>query len=79
MTHLKNSLLFVQSFGKLVNITQDPMKGTIWAFTEKTVFRYKIIREERNVWQVRIVLEVRSLAQSCEVRCCRIDYEGNGD
>ncbi|GFG37001.1 hypothetical protein Cfor_07076 [Coptotermes formosanus] len=40
------------SVGKLVNITQDPIKGTIWAFTEKAVFRYKVIHEERNVWQV---------------------------
>jgi len=56
-----------------VNITQDPIKGTVWAFTEKAVFRYKIIREERNVWQVRGVLEVRSSARSCEVRWHEID------
>jgi hypothetical protein len=49
-----------------VNITQDPIKGTVWAFTEKAVFRYKVIREERNVWQVRKVLEVRSTAHGCE-------------
>jgi Pep3/Vps18/deep orange family. len=38
--------------GKLINITHDPVKGTVWAYTEKAVFRYKITREERNVWQV---------------------------
>jgi hypothetical protein len=50
-----------------VNITQDPIKGTIWVFTEKAVFRYKVIREERNVWQVRSVLEVISTARGREV------------
>lgn len=49
------AMLCLQSFGKLVNITQDPVKGTIWAFTEKAVFRYKVFHEERNVWQVGIV------------------------
>jgi transcription initiation factor IIE alpha subunit len=49
------AFLCLQLFGKLVNITQDPVKGTIWAFTEKAVFRYKVCREERNVWQVRVI------------------------
>ena len=62
-----------------MNITQDPMKGTVWAFTEKAVFRYKIIREERNVWQVRGVLEVRSTARSCEVSWHETDCSGNGN
>ena len=56
-----------------MNITQDPIKGTVWAFTEKAVFRYKVIREERNVWQVRGVLEVRSVIQICEVRWHEMD------
>lgn len=43
---------FSESFGKLVNITKDAMKGTIWAFTEKAVFKYKVSKEDRNVWQV---------------------------
>nr|CAD7430568.1 unnamed protein product [Timema monikensis] len=41
-----------ESFGKLVSITKDPIKGTIWAFAERAVFRYKVTHEERNVWQV---------------------------
>ncbi|PSN40464.1 Vacuolar protein sorting-associated protein 18 [Blattella germanica] len=44
--------VYNESLGKLVSITQDPVKGTIWAFTEKAVFRYKVTWEERNVWQV---------------------------
>lgn len=41
-----------ETFGKLVNITKDPVKGTIWAFTERAVYRYRVAREERNVWQI---------------------------
>lgn len=26
--------------------------GTVWAVAEKAIFRYKIIKEERNVWQI---------------------------
>lgn len=34
------------------NINREPCKGTIWLFTEKNVFNYKIIQEDRNVWQI---------------------------
>jgi transcription initiation factor IIE alpha subunit len=47
-----------------VNITQDPIKGIIWAFTEKAVFRYKVCREERNVWQVRVVCNETNLRKT---------------
>ncbi|XP_063971923.1 vacuolar protein sorting-associated protein 18 homolog [Diachasmimorpha longicaudata] len=40
------------TFGKLVNITKDPITGAIWAHTERGLFKYKVTREERNVWQV---------------------------
>lgn len=43
---------FSESFGKLLNIVKDPVKRTIWAITTKAVFRYKVFREERNVWQI---------------------------
>jgi hypothetical protein len=75
---LNNDLVFEdvysESFGKLVNITQDPMKGTVWAFTEKAVFRYKIIREERNVWQVYVEKGEFELAkQYCRDNPAHID------
>lgn len=75
---LNNDLVFEdvysESFGKLVSITQDPTKGTVWAFTEKAVFRYKIIREERNVWQVYVEKGEFELAkQYCRDNPCHID------
>ncbi|XP_049801385.1 vacuolar protein sorting-associated protein 18 homolog isoform X1 [Schistocerca nitens] len=43
---------FSETVGKLVSITKDPIRGTIWVYTEKAVFRYKVTQEERNVWQI---------------------------
>ncbi|CAK1547432.1 unnamed protein product [Leptosia nina] len=38
--------------GKLKNIVKDPARNTIWAVTDKAVFRYKVNKEERNVWRI---------------------------
>ncbi|XP_038211746.1 vacuolar protein sorting-associated protein 18 homolog isoform X2 [Zerene cesonia] len=38
--------------GKLKNIVKDPARRTIWAVTDKAVFRYKVNKEERNVWRI---------------------------
>ncbi|XP_061377233.1 vacuolar protein sorting-associated protein 18 homolog [Danaus plexippus] len=38
--------------GKLKNIVKDPIGKTIWTVTDKAVFRYKVEREERNVWRI---------------------------
>ncbi|PNF16669.1 putative vacuolar protein sorting-associated protein 18 [Cryptotermes secundus] len=66
--------VYNESFGKLVNITQDPVKGIIWVFTEKVVFRYKVCREERNVWQVYVEKGEFELAkQYCKDNPAHID------
>lgn len=49
---LLQSTLF-QAFGKLINITKDPITGSIWAYSERAVFKYKVTKEDRNVWQVK--------------------------
>ncbi|CAG9821457.1 unnamed protein product [Phaedon cochleariae] len=41
-----------EAFGKLVNTVKDIRTGDIWAVTENAVFRFKVTREERNVWQI---------------------------
>ncbi|XP_068631710.1 vacuolar protein sorting-associated protein 18 homolog [Battus philenor] len=43
---------YSEAHGKLKNIVKDPARRTIWAVTDKAVFRYKVIREERNVWRI---------------------------
>ncbi|KAK3930225.1 Vacuolar protein sorting-associated protein 18-like protein [Frankliniella fusca] len=55
---LNNEVVFEdvinEPLGKLINITKDPLKSTIWAFTEKAVFKYKVTKEDRNVWRIYI-------------------------
>jgi hypothetical protein len=31
---------------------KDPLRGSIWAFTDQAVFKYKVTRESRDVWQI---------------------------
>ncbi|XP_063381072.1 vacuolar protein sorting-associated protein 18 homolog [Cydia fagiglandana] len=44
--------IYSEAHGKLKNIVKDFRKRTIWAVTDKTLFRYKIVREERDVWKI---------------------------
>ena len=39
--------------GKLLNITKDYVTRSIWAYSERAVFKYKVNKEDRNVWQVK--------------------------
>lgn len=43
---------YTEAHGKLKNIVRDTSKRTIWAITDKSVFRYKVVREERNLWKI---------------------------
>ncbi|XP_052234264.1 vacuolar protein sorting-associated protein 18 homolog [Dreissena polymorpha] len=36
----------------LLGIWRDPSKGTIWVYTLKNVFKYKVTLEARDVWQM---------------------------
>nr|CAI5818148.1 unnamed protein product [Callosobruchus analis] len=38
--------------GRLINIIKDLRTGEIWAITENAISRFKVTREERNVWQI---------------------------
>lgn len=43
---------FTETYGKLVGIAKDPIKGTIWVFTQLAIYRYKVVAEDRNIWQI---------------------------
>jgi len=59
--------LFTDRFGALLGLCRDPVKETIWAFTPKAVFKYRIVRESRNVWQIYLDQHQFSLAkQYCQ-------------
>ena len=44
--------LFTERFGSLLGLCRDPVRETIWAFTPKAVFKYRVFKESRNVWQI---------------------------
>lgn len=44
--------IYTEAHGKLKNLVRDVKKRTIWAITDKSVFRYKVVREERNLWKI---------------------------
>lgn len=41
--------VYVQRYGRLLGLCSDPVKGTIWAFTGQSIFKYKVTREARYV------------------------------
>ncbi|XP_076366787.1 vacuolar protein sorting-associated protein 18 dor isoform X3 [Tachypleus tridentatus] len=55
--------VFTEMYGSMVGITKDPMKDTIWAFSEMAVYRYRITKEERYVWEVYLDKEEYELAK----------------
>lgn len=38
--------------GRPLNIIKDAVRGTVWCYTERGVFRYSINEEDRNVWKI---------------------------
>ncbi|CAL8101844.1 unnamed protein product [Orchesella dallaii] len=38
--------------GRPLNIIKDPVRGTIWCYTERGVFRYAVNDEDRSVWKI---------------------------
>ena len=43
---------FADQYGKLMNVVKDQKNGSIYTFSNKTIFRYRINNEQRNVWQM---------------------------
>ncbi|XP_015172039.1 PREDICTED: vacuolar protein sorting-associated protein 18 homolog isoform X2 [Polistes dominula] len=59
---------------KLLNIVKDPINRSIWAYSERAVFKYKVTKEDRNVWQVYLDKEEFELAkQYCKDNPAYID------
>ena len=43
---------FSGTYGRVLGICRDPIKSTVWVYTEHAVYRYKIIQEDRNIWEI---------------------------
>ncbi|CAG9857094.1 unnamed protein product [Phyllotreta striolata] len=41
-----------EAFGRLVSLAKDARTGDMWAITERSVFRFKVTNEERNIWRI---------------------------
>ncbi|XP_042895877.1 vacuolar protein sorting-associated protein 18 homolog [Parasteatoda tepidariorum] len=65
---------FSETYGSLKGIVKDPEKGTIWAFSEMGIYRYRIFREERYVWEVYLDKDEYELARKyCKNDPIKID------
>jgi len=66
--------LFTDRFGPLLGLCRDPVKESVWTFTPKAVFKYRICRESRNVWQIYLDQNEFSLAkQYCHDNRANLD------
>ena len=43
---------FSGTYGRVLGLCRDPIRGTVWAYAEHAVYRYKIVQEERNIWEI---------------------------
>lgn len=43
---------YAEQHGKLMSIVKDVKTGNVYTFSNKTIFRYRINNEKRNVWQM---------------------------
>ncbi|XP_038059367.1 vacuolar protein sorting-associated protein 18 homolog [Patiria miniata] len=39
-------------YGKILGVCRDKTRGTIWTFTDQSVFKYKVVKESRDVWRM---------------------------
>uniref|UniRef100_A0A2M4ADN3 Vacuolar protein sorting-associated protein 18 homolog n=1 Tax=Anopheles triannulatus TaxID=58253 RepID=A0A2M4ADN3_9DIPT len=43
---------FVEQYGRLINIVKDIRSNVIFVYSNKMIFRYKIVDESRNAWKL---------------------------
>ncbi|XP_078486293.1 vacuolar protein sorting-associated protein 18 homolog [Ciona intestinalis] len=44
--------VYSSRYGQLRGLVKDPAQGTIWTYTDGAVFKYKVVKESRDVWQM---------------------------
>lgn len=42
------------NLGNVLGICRDPIRGKIWLYTQHAVYRYKIVKEDRNIWEIHL-------------------------
>ncbi|XP_054719566.1 vacuolar protein sorting-associated protein 18 homolog [Uloborus diversus] len=43
---------FTETYGSLKGIVKDQEKNSIWVFSDMAIYRYKVTKEDRYVWEV---------------------------
>jgi hypothetical protein len=54
----------INRFGQVRGMCRDPLKETIWVYTSKAVYKYKVTREARDVWKMYLERNEFALAKS---------------
>lgn len=39
-------------YGEIHGIAKDPAKNNIWLFCDRTIFKYKVMNENKNIWRI---------------------------
>ena len=45
---------FGVAYGNVLGICRDAIRGKIWVYTQHAVYRYKIVQEDRNIWEIHL-------------------------
>ncbi|XP_043212479.1 vacuolar protein sorting-associated protein 18 homolog [Amphibalanus amphitrite] len=63
-----------EAHGPLLTICRDPIHGTLWSAAERAVYKYKVVDETRDVWQVFVSKGQYDLArQHCQSNPAVVD------
>lgn len=62
----------LDNHGKLLDIIRDVQSGTVYVYTTKVIFRYKIHDEQRDVWQMYLTKCDYDLAE--KYACNNLEY-----
>ncbi|XP_017884886.1 vacuolar protein sorting-associated protein 18 homolog isoform X2 [Ceratina calcarata] len=67
--------IYNDAVGSLIYITKDYVTRSIWAYSERAVFKYRVNKEDRNVWQVYVDKGEFELAkQYCRDNPAHVDH-----
>lgn len=54
-------------YGKVLGMSKDSTKNTIWVFYERAVFRYRLVQEDKNIWRIYLNMRDFDLAKKYSV------------
>lgn len=64
---------FIEQYGTLLDIVKDVQTDTIYVFSGKNLFRYKITNEQRNVWRMYLDKNEFELARKYATNSAHLD------